>query len=106
MRSPRLQYILLALVAAVSLTCYFSSVVFSVQSTYDPTVPRMPMTFGFHRNEVSGNMPESWKAGVRRGDVVTAINGLVWRMRPSTLQELRNAKLQGICSPSPSSPAH
>ena len=59
MRSPRLQYILLALVAVVSLTCYFSSVIVSVQQTYDRTFPRMPMTFGFHLNTVSGNAPES-----------------------------------------------
>ena len=92
MRSPRLQYILLALVAAVSLTCYFSSVVFSVQSTYDPTFPRKPMTFGFRRNMVSGNMPESWKAGVRWGDQVTAINGRPFTGYDIYLQELSKAK--------------
>jgi sigma-B regulation protein RsbU (phosphoserine phosphatase) len=92
MRTPRLQYILLALVAAVSLTCYVSSVVFSVQCNYDPTLPRKPMTFGFHRNEVSGNMPESWKAGVRWGDVVTAINGRPFTGYDIYLQELSKAK--------------
>lgn len=92
MRSPRLQYFLLALVAAVSLTCYVSSVVFSVQSTYDPTLPRKPMTFGFRRNVVSGNMPESWKAGVRWGDLVTAINGRRFTGYEVYLQELRKSK--------------
>jgi sigma-B regulation protein RsbU (phosphoserine phosphatase) len=92
MRSPRLQYILLALVAVISLTCYVSSVADSVRATYDPTVARMPMYFGFHRNVVSGNMPESFKAGVRWGDAITAING-----RPFTgyfvyLEELQKSK--------------
>jgi sigma-B regulation protein RsbU (phosphoserine phosphatase) len=92
MRSPRLQYILLALVAAVSLTCYISSVDFSIQSTYDPTVPRKPMYFGFHRNMISGNMPESWKAGIRWGDLVTAINGRPFAGYDIYLQELSKAK--------------
>jgi sigma-B regulation protein RsbU (phosphoserine phosphatase) len=93
MRTPRLQYILLALVAAVSLTCYVSSAVESIRETYDQTFPRMPMTFGFHRNEVSGNMPESWKAGVRWGDVVTAINGRPFSGYNIYLQELNKAKI-------------
>jgi sigma-B regulation protein RsbU (phosphoserine phosphatase) len=92
MRSPRLQYILLALVAVVSLTCYFSSVIVSVQQTYDRTFPRMPMTFGFHLNTVSGNAPESWKAGVRWGDVVTAINGRPFTGYDIFLQELSKTK--------------
>jgi sigma-B regulation protein RsbU (phosphoserine phosphatase) len=92
MRSPRLQYFLLALVAAVSLTCYISSVVSSFQSTYDPTVPRMPMYFGFHRNVVSGNATESWKAGVRWGDVITAINGRPFTGYDIYLQELNRSK--------------
>ncbi len=92
MRSPRLQYILLALVAAVSLTCYIISAVGAVNETYDPTVPRMPMYFGFHRNEVSGNMPESWKAGIRWGDVITAINGRPYTGYTIYLDELRKSK--------------
>jgi sigma-B regulation protein RsbU (phosphoserine phosphatase) len=92
MRTPRLQYILLALVAAVSLTCYMSSVVESVHETYDPAFPRMPMNFGFHLNMVSGNMPESWKAGVRWGDLVTAINGRPFSGYDIYLQELSKAK--------------
>ena len=92
MRSPRLQYILLALVAAVSLTCYISSAVDSIRSTYDPTVPRMPMYFGFHRNVLSGNMPEAWKAGVRWGDTITAINGRPFSGYDIYLQELKKSK--------------
>jgi len=92
MRSPRLQYILLALVAAVSLNCYFNSAVFSFQEKYDPTLPRKPMYFGFHRNVVSGNMPESWKAGVRWGDEITAINGRPFTGYTVYLEELRKAK--------------
>jgi len=92
MRSPRLQYFLLALVAAVSLTCYVSSVVFSIQSNYDPTLPRKPMTFGFRRNQVSGNSPESWKAGIRWGDEVTAINGRPFTGEDIYLEEMSKAK--------------
>jgi sigma-B regulation protein RsbU (phosphoserine phosphatase) len=92
MRPPRLQYILLALVAAVSLTCYFSSAVVAVEQNYDPSVPRMPMTFGFHRNEVSGNAPEAWKAGIRWGDIVTAVNGRPFTGFDIYLQELHKAK--------------
>ena len=92
MRTPRLQYILLALVAAVSLNCYINSVLFSIQSTYNPAIPRKPMYFGFHRNMISGNMPESWKAGIRWGDVVTAINGRPFTGYDTYLQELGNAK--------------
>jgi sigma-B regulation protein RsbU (phosphoserine phosphatase) len=96
MRSPRLQYILLALVAAVSLNCYINSVVFAIQSTYDPTVPRMPMYFGFHRNVDSGNMPEAWKAGVRWGDAITAINGRPYSGHTVYLDELRKSKAGGL----------
>jgi phosphoserine phosphatase RsbU/P len=92
MRSPRLQYILLALVAAVSLNCYINSALESIREAYDPTLPRKPMTFGFHRNMVSGNTPESFKAGVRRGDVVTAINGRPFSGYDIYLQELSKAK--------------
>jgi sigma-B regulation protein RsbU (phosphoserine phosphatase) len=92
MRSPRLQYILLALVAAVSLTCYISSVVFSIQSTYDPTVPRMPMYFGFHRNVVSGIMPEASSVGIHWGDEISAINGRPFNGYDIYLQELSKAK--------------
>src|SRR5580700_5366578 len=92
MRSPRLQYILLALVAAVSLTCYISSVIESVREAYDLTLPRKPMSFGFRRNMVSGNTPEGWKAGVRWGDVVTAINGRPFTGYDIYLQEMSKAK--------------
>ncbi len=92
MRSPRLQYILLALVAAVLLNCYVNSAIFSIRSIYDPTVPRMPMYFGFHRNMVSGNMPESLWAGVRWGDEIIAIDGRPFTGYDIYLQELNKAK--------------
>jgi sigma-B regulation protein RsbU (phosphoserine phosphatase) len=92
MRTSRLQYGLLLVVIAASMTCYIASVVASLEKTYDPRVPRSPVQFGYRLNAVSGVMPEAFAAGIRFGDPILNLNGRSFTGYEILLEELRKSK--------------
>jgi phosphoserine phosphatase RsbU/P len=92
MRSSRLQYALLALVAIGSLTYYFASASGSLNEIYGRDAVHLPMHFGFRLNVVSGNTPEGYKAGIRWGDAVLAINGHPFTGYAVLIEELRKSR--------------
>jgi phosphoserine phosphatase RsbU/P len=92
MRTSRLQFGLLLLVIAASMTCYIASVVASLEKTYDPKIPRSPMQFGYRLDAVSGLAPEADATGIRFGDTILAINGRSFAGNEILIEELRKSK--------------
>jgi phosphoserine phosphatase RsbU/P len=79
-------------VAVCSLTCYFASAVASLRGTYNSAAVRLPFFFGYRLNVVSGNMPEAYKAGIRWGDPVLAMNGRPFTGYAVLMDELRRSR--------------
>jgi sigma-B regulation protein RsbU (phosphoserine phosphatase) len=91
MRSSRLQYALLALVAVGSLIFYLTSVAGSLDEIYGRNAVRLPLHFGYRLNVISGNTPEGYQAGLRWGDPVLAINGRPFTGYAVLMEELRKS---------------
>lgn len=91
MRPVRLQLVLLALVAAASLTYYVSSVSGILAEAYGDGVPRNPTFHGFRLRAVTGLRPEAQNAGIRWGDPLLAVNGRTFTGYNVLLQELRKS---------------
>ncbi len=91
MRTARFQLVLLALVAAASLTYYALSVSSTLEELYGDRVPRNPTFHGFRLRAVSGVNREAEQAGIRWGDPIVAINGHPFTGYNVMLEELRKA---------------
>jgi phosphoserine phosphatase RsbU/P len=91
MRTARLQLVLLALVAAASLTYYFASVSSTLLEVYGDRVPRNPTFHGFRLRAATGVQAEAKQAGIRWGDPVVAINGRPFTGYNVLLEELRKS---------------
>ena len=75
-RSARLQYILLALVAAVALVHAVSGALFSMQNLLHGTeTPRLPFYNGYKQGVVTLATPEGKAAGLNEGDRVLTVDG-------------------------------
>ncbi len=95
MRSARPQLVLLALVAACSLTYYAASVSAALFAVYGDRVPRNPTFHGLKLQTVTGMHPEAEQAGVHLGDVVTAIDGRPFTGYTVLLEELKHSHAGG-----------
>ena len=91
MRSARLQLVLLALVAAASLTYYAASVSSTLIEVYGDRVPRNPTFHGIRLRAATGVREEAREAGVHWGDPVVAINGRPFTGYNVLLEELRKS---------------
>ena len=76
-RSARVQYLLLAVVAAVALVHAVSGAMFSYQNLMRGTVtPRMAVYNGYTQGLVTGRAEEAKAAGLQTGDKIIAVNGV------------------------------
>src|SRR5271168_1444934 len=91
MRSGRLQLVLLALVAAASLSYYAASVSGMLEEVYGDRVPRNPTFHGIRLRATTSVQQEAQQAGVRWGDPVVAINGRPFTGYNVLLEELRKS---------------
>jgi sigma-B regulation protein RsbU (phosphoserine phosphatase) len=91
MRSPRLQLVLLAVVAVASLIFYVASVSATLDEVYGDRVARNPTFHGFRLRVATGVRAEAREAGVRWGDPIVAINGRPFTGYNILLEELRKS---------------
>ncbi len=91
MRTARLQLVLLALVAAASLTYYCASVSSTLIEVYGDRVPRNPTFHGIRLRAATGVQAEAQQAGIRWGDPIVAINGRPFTGYNVLLEELRKS---------------
>ena len=76
-RSARVQYLLLAVVAAVALVHAVSGAMFSYRNmTRGTTIPRVAVYNGYTPGAVTGRTEEAKAAGLQNGDQIVAVNGV------------------------------
>jgi sigma-B regulation protein RsbU (phosphoserine phosphatase) len=92
MRSNRLQFVLLALIASGSLAYYLASASATIKEIYGDRIARAPTTNGYRLNVVSGVAPEAAQAGIRFGDRMLAVNGRRFTGNNVYLEELRKSR--------------
>lgn len=90
MRSARLQYALLLLLMAGSLTNYFACVTSGLHQVFDRNFPRPPLEHGYALEAISGTLPEARKAGLHVGGHVLAVNGVPFTGYNVLLRQIRH----------------
>jgi sigma-B regulation protein RsbU (phosphoserine phosphatase) len=88
MRTARLQFVLLALVATLSLVYYVAGVSSTLIQVYGDRVPRNPTFHGIRLRAATGIREEAAQAGVHWGDPIIAINGRPFTGYNILLEEL------------------
>src|SRR5271156_2015461 len=91
-RTARLQYFLLAVVAALALLhAYGGGVVNYNLLAHGDTLARLPFNSGYPQDNSAGNSEETRAAGLQPSDIIVSINGQPYTGRKVVLDQIRHS---------------
>jgi phosphoserine phosphatase RsbU/P len=91
-RSARLQYVLLAAVAALALLHAYGGALINYDLlAHGDTLARSPFNSGYPQENIAGNSEEVRAAGLERSDIIETINGQPYTGRKVVLDQIRHS---------------
>jgi phosphoserine phosphatase RsbU/P len=95
-RTARLQYFLLAVVAALALLHAYGGAVLNYNLlAHGDTLARLPFNSGYPQDNSAGNSDETRAAGLQRSDIIVSINGQPYTGRKVALDQIRHSSPGG-----------